>query len=330
MALGVRTTILLLLVLAVLLTVPVLIGVYVYRDAEQRRMNAVLWTLIAIAAPALIGFIIYLLVRGNDSDLECPQCGAPVTEQYVVCPRCGAKLRPVCPNCAAPVEPDWRVCPRCAAPLGGVEMHPAPPLRRKDRTLNKILIAVIAVPVTLIALFALLFFFFRSSGSSGGSSTLREVTFDEYDREQTSEEVRDAVHHWLDGLELREDRAYALRYDASDDLGSGHRHRYLIYVPAGGQSDVSFGTSPGLFGSVLKLQLERTGYSGSLYCVETSVEEPPTLQIALDGKRIRCDVTVVDYDPTLFFTTTNYATAEPGSAAPAGVPSGYAAGREPS
>ena len=55
---------------------PLLIGVYVYRDAKRRGMNAALWTLIAILAPSLIGFIIYLLVRGNYSNLKCPRCAA--------------------------------------------------------------------------------------------------------------------------------------------------------------------------------------------------------------------------------------------------------------
>ena len=38
----------------------VLIGVYVYRDAVKRNMNAVLWTLVSVFAPYLVGFIIYL------------------------------------------------------------------------------------------------------------------------------------------------------------------------------------------------------------------------------------------------------------------------------
>ena len=67
---------------------PLLIGVYVYRDAKRRGMNAALWTLIAILAPSLIGFIIYLLVRGNYSNLKCPSCAATVTDQYVECPKC--------------------------------------------------------------------------------------------------------------------------------------------------------------------------------------------------------------------------------------------------
>lgn len=312
MALSMRTVIFSLVVLVALLTIPIMIGVYVYRDAKRRGMNAMAWTLIAVVAPALIGFIIYLLVRGNSPDLQCPQCAEPVTEQYVICPHCGAKLRPACPNCSFPVEADWKVCPKCAAPLEGVETPPAPPQRQRDRTLGKILIAIIVVPVALIALAV---FGLTAFQSVTGSSTMREVTFDEYDQEQESETIREAVHEWLDSLDARSDRAYALRYDYSNELGAGQEHYYLFYVPAGGQSpSTSFGTDAGLFGTTLNLRLERTGYSGSLYCVQTSVESTPKPRIVLGGKHIRCEVQVVDYNPTLFFIEPNYAKAEPGSA----------------
>ena len=311
MALSMRTVIFSLVVLVALLTIPIMIGVYVYRDAKRRGMNAMAWTLIAVVAPALIGFIIYLLVRGNSPDLQCPQCAEPVTEQYVICPHCGAKLRPACPNCSFPVEADWKVCPKCATPLEGVEMPPAPPQRQRDRTLGKILIAIIVVPVALIALAV---FGLTAFQSVTGSSTMREVTFDEYDQEQESETIREAVHEWLDSLEVRSDRAYALRYDYSNELGAGQEHYYLFYVPAGGQSpSTSFGTDAGLFGTTLNLRLERTGYSGSLYCVQTSVESTPKPRIVLGGKHIRCEVQVVDYNPTLFFIQPNYAQAELGT-----------------
>lgn len=312
MALSIRTMIFILFVLAALLAVPILIGVYVYRDASRRGMNTVLWTLIAVAAPGLIGFIIYLLIRGNYPDLQCPQCAEPVSEQYAVCPHCGAKLQPVCPNCAFPVEPDWKVCPKCATPLDGMEIHHTPPLRRRDRTLSKILIAIIAAPVALFVL--AVFGLTVSQSMAGGSSTLREVTIDEYDQEQTSEEVLYAVSYWLASLEVRADRAYALRYDYSNELGAGHEYYFLFYIPDGGQSPSrSFGTDSGLFGTTMNLRLERTGYSG-LYCVQTTVDRPPVPRVFLGGKRIRCDVTVVDYNPTLFFIEPNYAQAEPGSA----------------
>ena len=298
-------------VLIALLTIPVMIGVYVYRDAKRRGMNAMAWTLIAVVAPALIGFIIYLLVRGNYPDLQCPQCAEPVTEQYTVCPHCGAKLRPVCPNCSFPVEVDWKVCPKCATPLEGVEMPPAPPQRQRDRTLGKILIAIIIVPVAFIALAV---FGLTAYQSGGGSSAMREVTIEEYDQEQESETVREAVYEWLDSLDLRSDRAYALRYDYTNDLGGGYEYYYLFYIPGGGRSpSTSFGTDPGLFGATLNLRLERTGSSGSLYCMQTDAENPPKPRIVLGGKHIRCEVQVVDYNPTLFFIEPNYAQAEPGT-----------------
>lgn len=55
---------------------PLLIGVYVYRDAKRRGMNAALWTLIAILAPSLIGFIIYSACAGQlfQSEMSTLRC----------------------------------------------------------------------------------------------------------------------------------------------------------------------------------------------------------------------------------------------------------------
>lgn len=299
------------LIVPIVLILCALIGVYVYRDAKRRGMNAVLWTLIAIIAPALIGFIIYLLIRNSYSDLECPRCAAPVAEQYAVCPQCGARLRPSCPGCSAPVEEDWKVCPRCAAPLDGVLDGVTPPRRRQDKGLKKILIAVIAAPILLIILTVLGLAVFQTTGGTGTAS-LQEVTFDEYDQQQSSETVKNAVHSWLDGLEVRENRAYALRYDYYDELADVNKHYFLIYVPAGGgQSHLSIGLGSGLFGSTLNLDLERTGDSGSLLCAEVQEKEgPPRLEITLGGKRIPCQVSVRDYNPTTFFIIPDYSQPE--------------------
>ncbi len=313
MAVFSRATIPLLFVLFALLTVPVLIGVYVYRDARRRGMNAVLWTLIAVVSPALIGFIIYLLVRGNDPDLRCPKCQRAVAEAYAVCPHCGTKLRPVCPNCAFPVEPDWKVCPKCATPLDDGATRYTPPLRQRDTTLNKILIAIIVVPVVLIVLG--ICGFVVSESMDGGSCALREATFDEYDQQQTSEATREAVHDWLGSLEFRSEGAYALRYDDFDDLGAGNEYYFLFYIPDGGHSpSASFGIDSSLFGTTLNLRLERTGNSGTLYFVQASADQPPEPRIVLGGRHIRCEVQVVDYNPTLFFIEPTYDQAEPGAA----------------
>ncbi len=305
MSLLIESTIFLLVVLAALLTISVLIGVYVYRDARRRGMNAVLWTLIAVAAPALVGFIIYLLVRGNYADLECPQCGAAVTEQYVVCPQCGTKLRPACPNCAFPVEPDWKVCPKCAAPLDGGEAQTNPPLRRRDKTLGKILIAIIVIPVLLI-LFSIVGFVVFQAGAPG-SVSFQELTFEEYDQQQPSEVVRGAVRRWLAGLEGRGDRAYALRYDLPGEYDYENKSYFLVYVPAGGgQSNMSIGSGSSLFGSTLSLDLEWTGNSGSLFSVRYTGEKTPKLDITLGGKGIRCVTETVNYNPTTFLVYPDY------------------------
>lgn len=311
MALVPKITVMTLLIALIVLTIPVLIGIYVYRDARRRGMNAVLWTLVAVIAPALVGFIIYLLVRNGYSDLECPRCGTPVMEQYVVCPQCGAKLRPACPSCDRPIEPDWRVCPRCAAPLDGVQNDTTPPLRRQDKTLRRILIAIIVVPVALILLAVISAGILFSATSSGGSASLHEVTFDEYDQEQPSDTVSMAVKRWLRSAPGGRNQACALRYDLPGEYEYENKSYFLIFIPsAGHQTNLSFGVSSGFFGPKLEMELENTGDSGSLFCVEVNSENPPKLEITVGGKRIPCSVRTVEYNPTTFPIYPDYSQTE--------------------
>lgn len=290
----------LLLVISIFTFLPILVGVYVYRDAKRRNMNAPLWTIIAILAPSLIGFIIYLLVRGNYSNLKCPRCDAIVTEQYVVCPKCGAKLKPSCPNCSTPVEPDWTVCPKCAQPLPEMQNDIVTPVRPKDKTLWKILAAIVIIPVVLILVLGLSF----SAVSGGGSSSMRETTFDEYYADQEMpESTKEYVREWLDGLELRSDHVYALRYTHRFDPESETKdYYYLIYVPGGGGVDRrGFGYSTGLFSTTFKLELEGSSGQDGLYCaMTTSKKAAPQLRVTLDGKRLEDEITVVDFNPTLY------------------------------
>lgn len=290
----------LLLVISIFAFLPILVGVYVYRDAKRRNMNAPLWTIIAILAPSLIGFIIYLLVRGNYSNLKCPRCDATVTEQYVVCPKCGAKLKPSCPNCSTPVELDWTVCPKCAQPLPEMQNDIVTPVRPKDKTLWKILAAIVIIPVILILVLGLSF----SAVSGGGSSSMREVSFDEYYADQEiPESTKEFVREWLDGLEPRTDHVYALRYTHRFDPESETKdYYYLIYVPGGGGVDRrGFGYSAGLFSTTFKLELEGASGRDGLYCaMTTSKKVAPQLRVTLDGKRLEDEVTVVDFNPALY------------------------------
>lgn len=220
-------------ILLLAIALPIFIGVYVYRDANKRGMNGVLWMLVAILAPTFIGLIIYLLVRSNYSDMNCPACGTRVTDSYMVCPNCGSKLRPTCPNCAIPVQPEWKVCPQCAEPLPTTYTGVTAPEKPKDRTLFKILIAILVVPILLVVLIiALMFGKLSFSGSSRyegyGTTSMPFLEFED-------EFLSDDVVHWLEDcktLTTEQEKCNILRYVSEID---DHAHiEYLIYIPGAG------------------------------------------------------------------------------------------------
>lgn len=284
--------------LLIIFGIPILIGVYVYRDAARRGMNALLWALVAVFAPSLIGLIIYLLVRGNYSELKCPVCNASVKKEYAVCPNCGAKLCPSCTNCSAPVESDWKVCPRCAHPLPEAQNDITPPVHPKDRTLGKVLLIIILIPVFLIA--ALLIFRLQFLEGGGGSVSLSQISFDEYFEKQEDKEISETVARWIESIDGDTDHAYALMFENNSENGSSYF--FLIYVSGAGDSHSSgIGQRSGLFEPTIRLELPYTGNSGSLYCVQSSADSAPNLRVTVDGRKIRCDVTTVDFNPTLYF-----------------------------
>lgn len=95
------------------------VTIWVYRDAEDRRMNGVLWALLVFVGN-IIGLLIYLILRNDTavsitapSVMICPSCDARVPERYSYCPYCGTRLKKNCPSCENPVQPEWKVCPHC-------------------------------------------------------------------------------------------------------------------------------------------------------------------------------------------------------------------------
>lgn len=274
--------------LAILIVVPILVGVYVFRDASRRGMNAALWTLIAVLVPILVGFIIYLLVRGNYPDLKCPQCGTPVRESYVSCPQCGARLKASCPSCSAPVEPDWKVCPRCASPLSQDSSNIQTPVRKKDRGLGVVLAVVIIVPLALL-LFSLFSFTALTPSSGGGSVTTLFV--DEYLAMTDNPEIK----AWLENCGDDDNTAYVLRHQISDtDL------EYLIYMPGLPQdSPVEITPMSNLLKRhTLRLTFEADGINpGSTVALVTcSGDTNQELEIYFEpNRKVNCEITSVDY-----------------------------------
>jgi hypothetical protein len=91
---------------------------YVSADARRRGMSPLLWTLICIFVPNLIGFIIYFMLR-KPLPRECPGCGFWVNDTFRYCPRCRYALAPVCSSCGQAVRADYVCCPYCGQAVGG-------------------------------------------------------------------------------------------------------------------------------------------------------------------------------------------------------------------
>ncbi|MBN1274389.1 MAG: zinc ribbon domain-containing protein [Candidatus Aminicenantes bacterium] len=112
----------------ILLLVWIGVIIWVYRDAERRGMNGILWALLVLIGN-LIGLLIYLILRSDTgpaaqqgtragpSFKPCPSCGKEVDAGAFFCPQCGAKMEELCPECQKPVENSWKLCPYCGCKL---------------------------------------------------------------------------------------------------------------------------------------------------------------------------------------------------------------------
>lgn len=73
----------------------VLLGVWTYRDAQNKGMNGILWTAVVILVPSCIGLIIYLIVRTENAKVVCSNCNTAVNGKNKFCSNCGVELVPV-------------------------------------------------------------------------------------------------------------------------------------------------------------------------------------------------------------------------------------------
>jgi hypothetical protein len=89
---------------------------YIAADAKRRGMSPVLWVLVSLLVPYLIGAILYFVVR-EPLPLNCPQCGSAVNPHFNYCPACQFNLRPNCPQCRRGIRVGDHFCPHCGATL---------------------------------------------------------------------------------------------------------------------------------------------------------------------------------------------------------------------
>ena len=92
-----------------------LIG-YIGADAKRRGMSPLLWVLVSLLVPYLIGVILYFVVR-EPLPMNCPQCGRTVNPHFNYCPGCKFNLRPNCPQCRRAIRVGDHFCPHCGSTL---------------------------------------------------------------------------------------------------------------------------------------------------------------------------------------------------------------------
>jgi hypothetical protein len=89
---------------------------YIAGDSKRRGMRSVLWTLLAVFVPNMIGIILYFIMR-DPLQRSCLKCGAATSSAFPFCPSCGATVAPACPSCRTAVEPAWSHCAHCGSVL---------------------------------------------------------------------------------------------------------------------------------------------------------------------------------------------------------------------
>jgi hypothetical protein len=104
------------LLLGVVLAIYLLLIGYINGDAKRRGMSPILWTIVAIVIPNMLGIILYFLLR-QPLQSVCPQCGSPIQAGFNFCPRCSCKLSPSCPQCQGVVSVNDAYCPNCGTSL---------------------------------------------------------------------------------------------------------------------------------------------------------------------------------------------------------------------
>ncbi|MCM1544669.1 MAG: zinc ribbon domain-containing protein [Ruminococcus sp.] len=192
---------LIIIIAALCIALPIIIGTYVYRDAKRRNMNPTLWTLLAVLAPGFIGLIIYLIVRSENSSLHCPSCGKKVNYNFSVCPYCGSSLKAKCDRCGFVIEPGWENCPNCAEPIPPEKRTAPVSSQKNDKSLRHVLAIVILIPIILCILLIFSASMFVANSISSSESQLL-----------TKESVSNEVRNWMNDCDTQGEGVYVLKY----------------------------------------------------------------------------------------------------------------------
>jgi len=76
-----------------LVSIIVFLGIWTYKDAKSRGLNATLWTLIVIlGSNTMLGLLLYILIGRRESKITCPECSQNTSSKAVYCDHCGKTI----------------------------------------------------------------------------------------------------------------------------------------------------------------------------------------------------------------------------------------------
>lgn len=122
----------------------VLLGVWTYKDAKERNMQAGLWTALVLFIPLDIGLIVYLFERVNHPIFACSMCGNNISPNDAMCTQCGVRFKKYCPQCGNICEDVWNVCPRCGNHFSEIQHFPKP-VQKKNNYVKKLIFLIISM-----------------------------------------------------------------------------------------------------------------------------------------------------------------------------------------
>ena len=215
--------------------IPIIIGYYVYKDAKQRRMDAVLWTLVAVLVPGFIGLIIYLIVREDNGDIICPECNQDIANNYVLCPHCGNLLKASCKNCNTVIEPSWKLCPQCGTEIKEEDFAQVKiPKHKQDKGIKPLILILIVIPLCFLVFVGIGLSSFTIIGPQSGLITQSHHV------NANSDELIPDVKNWISDCNALGEGVYVLQLSPEKILAtSAHRNliaeegqndTYILYV----------------------------------------------------------------------------------------------------
>ncbi|MBE9917584.1 hypothetical protein G8C92_26570 [Paenibacillus donghaensis] len=71
------------------------LGIWTYRDAKLRGLEAGMWTAIVVLVPNFIGLLLYFLIGRKQQQTLCPSCGRKTEQSKPYCSNCGASMAQV-------------------------------------------------------------------------------------------------------------------------------------------------------------------------------------------------------------------------------------------